>query len=306
MLQGVTYRDLIPPYVAAMVIVARSEDVSMSDFNDPLDDILGSPVRFAPVVPRMSVPAAEMHFEKCYKCGGTGQVRWGKCFACNGKGGKSFKQDYQTRAHNRELAADRKVRTQESIKEAFAARYPAESAWIAAKEGSFDFARAMGEAVVKYGDLTDRQLAAVRSCMARDAARQEEYVARKANAPVVTIEAIEAAFSKAVASGVRSPKLRLDSFVFSPAKAHSANAGAIYVKEGDTYLGKIMGGKLHRAFACTDEQQAKIVTVAADPASAAKAYGKRYGSCSVCGRELTDGNSIDAGIGPICASKYGF
>ncbi len=278
----------------------------MSDFNDPLDDILSSPVRFAPVVPRVSVPAAEMHFEKCYKCGGTGQVRWGKCFACNGKGGKSFKQDYQTRAHNRELAADRKERAVTNAWESFKSEYPSEHAWIMAKAGTFNFAAAMMDAITKFGSLTDRQMAAVRSCMARDAARQEEYVARKASAPVVTIEAIEAAFSKATANGVRSPKLRLDSFVFSPAKSHSANAGAIYVKEGETYLGKIMGGKLHRAFACTDDQQAKIVTVAADPASAAKAYGKRYGSCSVCGRELTDGNSIDAGIGPICASKYGF
>jgi hypothetical protein len=36
------------------------------------------------------------------------------------------------------------------------------------------------------------------------------------------------------------------------------------------------------------------------------AYGKRTGACSCCGRELTNGESIDRGIGPICAEKYGW
>lgn len=36
----------------------------------------------------------------------------------------------------------------------------------------------------------------------------------------------------------------------------------------------------------------------------AKQYGKLYGMCVVCGRTLTDENSIAAGIGPICADKF--
>lgn len=36
----------------------------------------------------------------------------------------------------------------------------------------------------------------------------------------------------------------------------------------------------------------------------AKAYGKLYGVCCVCGRDLTDEASIAAGIGPICAGKF--
>ena len=35
----------------------------------------------------------------------------------------------------------------------------------------------------------------------------------------------------------------------------------------------------------------------------AKAFGAVYGSCCVCGRTLTDENSIAAGIGPVCAAK---
>ncbi len=34
-------------------------------------------------------------------------------------------------------------------------------------------------------------------------------------------------------------------------------------------------------------------------------YGHLYGVCMVCGRTLTDEESIEAGIGPICANKEG-
>lgn len=36
----------------------------------------------------------------------------------------------------------------------------------------------------------------------------------------------------------------------------------------------------------------------------AKKFGALYGICCVCGRTLTDENSIEAGIGPVCASKF--
>ena len=36
----------------------------------------------------------------------------------------------------------------------------------------------------------------------------------------------------------------------------------------------------------------------------AKKFGEIYGCCCVCGRALTDENSIEAGIGPICANKF--
>jgi len=35
----------------------------------------------------------------------------------------------------------------------------------------------------------------------------------------------------------------------------------------------------------------------------AKAYGALYGVCCVCGRTLTNDESIEAGIGPICAGR---
>lgn len=46
--------------------------------------------------------------------------------------------------------------------------------------------------------------------------------------------------------------------------------------------------------------------IAKDPYAAAILFGKLIGKCSICGRTLTDPESIDRGIGPICADRAGF
>lgn len=38
--------------------------------------------------------------------------------------------------------------------------------------------------------------------------------------------------------------------------------------------------------------------------SEAKEFGALYGTCVVCGRTLTNESSIEAGIGPVCATKF--
>ena len=48
-----------------------------------------------------------------------------------------------------------------------------------------------------------------------------------------------------------------------------------------------------------------VQDAAADPYAAAKLYGQNTGSCSCCGRELTNALSIELGIGPICREKFG-
>jgi hypothetical protein len=40
------------------------------------------------------------------------------------------------------------------------------------------------------------------------------------------------------------------------------------------------------------------------PKEAAIRYGRELGHCAMCGRELTNDESIEAGIGPICAAKF--
>ena len=48
-----------------------------------------------------------------------------------------------------------------------------------------------------------------------------------------------------------------------------------------------------------------FIDAATDPLAAAIAYGRETGSCSCCGRELTNKVSIDLGIRPICREKWG-
>lgn len=131
--------------------------------------------------------------------------------------------------------------------------------------------------------------------------------------PVVKLEAVEAAFSKAKSAGVQYPRLLLGRFAFSPAGSTSANAGGIYVKDytesggmPGRYLGKVLGGKFFKTRECTPADEREILDVCRDPKSAALSFGRKTGRCSVCNRKLTDPVSVANGIGPICAERFGF
>lgn len=49
--------------------------------------------------------------------------------------------------------------------------------------------------------------------------------------------------------------------------------------------------------------QAALRAIESDPMAAAKGAGLKTGRCSCCGRALTDPQSIEIGIGPICLAK---
>jgi hypothetical protein len=121
----------------------------------------------------------------------------------------------------------------------------------------------------------------------------------------VDLSPIHAMFSKAQEAGLKKLQYRAEGLVLSLAKPNSANPGAIYVKRKDGfYLGKVVGQSF-RAFGATDADKTALQVIAANPAEAATRYGKMTRECSCCGRELTHPESIAAGIGPICASKWG-
>ena len=111
---------------------------------------------------------------------------------------------------------------------------------------------------------------------------------------------------------IKYPKMRLDTFLFSLVRS-GQNAGAIYVKtiekdaDGERrYLGKIVDGRFVRAYKCSEDEQARIIAAAMDPEAADIAFGRREGACSICARTLTNHESIDRGIGPICAERFGW
>ena len=299
--------------------------------NDLDDDLSGlfegstAPVRDLANDPLINAQVAhitrQVYRETCGKCGGSGRYnapssRGYQCFECSGRGFNEYKTAPDVRAKNRATAAakrDAKANELAANVELFKQANPDAAAWLQTNAAKgFEFAVSLNDALNRYGSLTEKQLAAVERCVARDQERRQQWaaerVAREAAAPSVSIAAIETAFATAKGTGVRWPKLRLADFVFSPAGENSKNAGAIYVKarEDDQYLGKIQNGRFFKVRECTDERELAVIEVASNPKEAAVAYGKRFGSCSVCGRELTNHTSIDAGIGPICAEKYGW
>lgn len=123
----------------------------------------------------------------------------------------------------------------------------------------------------------------------------------------IDVSAIAVSFAAANAAGIKFPKLRMgDGLVFSRAPDTGRNAGAIYVKCYGAYIGKIMDGRYLSTPGLSDATVAQVIAVAANPHDAAKVYGMKTGKCSCCGRELTNGLSIELGIGPICRDKFGW
>jgi len=205
-------------------------------------------------------------------------------------------------AADREAYASAPVRAMSPAMASWVESHPAEFDWLIDNAESVDFADSLLASLRKWGRLTDGQLLAVQRILAKRKIQAD----RHASAPEVSLEPVEQAFAKAKAAGIQRPKLRLDAFTFSPAPETGKNAGAIYVKEGETYLGKVLGGKLFAVSACSPEQEKLIVDVSRDPLNAALAFGKRYGKCAVCARPLTDEASINRGIGPVCAERFGW
>lgn len=256
-----------------------------------------------------------LHREPCAKCHGTARfTSWagrdcGPCFACKGRGFNEYATPAPARAIAREQARARAdVRSAQAIAD-WAAQFPAEHAWINANPG-FDFAVAMAADLAKYGSLTPNKTAAIQRCMARDveraAARAAEQAQQAARTAPVEAARLEAAFAAAMASGLKRPRITLTGFGFSLARASSANAGAIYVKAGETYLGKVRGGQFTPSRECAPAQQAEVAAVLADPMGAAESYGRLTGNCCICSRLLTDPESVARGIGPVCARRFGW
>lgn len=296
-------------------------DRDILDDSDDLAGMFGGKTSTTPInrAPETYTPAAERFNEPCSKCRGSGQWRPGyPCFACKGTGRLTFKTSPDKRATARAHRAE-KAATKAADAAAWRTEHKAELDWlhvVANREEDkmgmppfkfWEFPVKLRESLAQYSTLTDGQLAAVRTCMTRDAERATQKAAeRETNAAEVSIAKIEDALTSAHANGKRKPFLLLDAFKFTRAPDGGKNPGAIYVTEGDDYLGKVQGGKLNCTRTCTEDQKAKVIEAAANPEAAAIAYGKRTGQCSCCGAGLTNPESIELGIGPICREKYGW
>lgn len=271
---------------------------AFADLHDDIDALSSSPAADRSVV---------IHSEPCGACKGSGRFfsytgrLVGKCFKCGGSGKLEFKTPAHVRAQNRAKAVVRKVEQAASKWDTFAAAHPDQAAFLSSS--SFDFAVAMVEAVKKFGSLTDNQMGAVNRCMEKAAAR---VVTREQNSTAINVDTIKAAFDAAKASGLKRPGIVCGPVDFSLAPDHGRNPGAIYCKVDGNYVGMIVAGQFKAGRDCTAEHTALLVRIAQDPKAAAIEHGKMTGRCSCCNRLLTDPVSVANGIGPICASRFGW
>jgi hypothetical protein len=140
-----------------------------------------------------------------------------------------------------------------------------------------------------------------------------DYLLTRENAPAENSEfaSLFAAFEAAKSKGAKRLTLRFAGVNVKP----SRDGASLWVtsqtetEEGryglqPKYLGKITSSGMDSRI--PDEVKAVLEEAAKDPLTAAIRYGKLSGSCSCCGRTLTDPESVERGIGPICATKFGW
>lgn len=113
----------------------------------------------------------------------------------------------------------------------------------------------------------------------------------------------------------RLSKLRKDSYRAAALERTAGLEPGMYERDGKVYRVKVSGsGNLYASLLVKAENgetyfeyaPGAIRTLTAEhrmTLEQAKAHGKRVGACCVCARTLTDPESVEAGIGPWCASK---
>ena len=117
------------------------------------------------------------------------------------------------------------------------------------------------------------------------------------------------AIESAQENGLKRISMRFADFIVKPSKY----AGKVYIfshekelNQWDSYSHKYLGWITENDTNLGEISLIEAVENASkNPYEAAKVYGQETGTCSCCGRELTNKLSIELGIGPICREKFG-
>ena len=152
------------------------------------------------------------------------------------------------------------------------------AAWLSEQTWS-GFAQSLATFYARNGHLSDKQEASARSMYEKAQARQ---AGRQAQAPVNPVTEVGMYLNaEGVAFRVkRSQAGRLYASRFVPEAQARADR---FVYEGGAVY------RLDASMRMTLEQ--------------AKALGAQYSQCCVCGRDLSAEQSVEAGIGPVCAGR---
>lgn len=254
----------------------------------------------------------------CPTCNGTG--RWsggmnrngsGHCFACRGKG--TFKTDPRKLAANRVKRAVKRETARQSARELNAEHGNGFLLqWLGKIADWNSFASSLIQQHNEGRAWSEKQVEACRRMYARMQERKEQREAERQAAPRVDASRIQQMFADALAAGKKRRALLAGHFsdtgkLLNQIKMTPAQDGErIWIKVDGVFVGGIReGGRIGLNRDAPVWLSERVMALAADPDGECRLYGKRTGTCSCCGRELTNADSIELGIGPICREKWG-
>lgn len=167
------------------------------------------------------------------------------------------------------------------------------------------FAKSLVESYERYGSLTPKQALAANSMLSKiDAKNAERKTVLASKTADLGMAAIDKLFATARANGLKRPRFITERLEIESAGPKSRNPGALYVIADGAYAGKIVNGTFLPVMAAPADIVPLLTEIAADPLAAATKYGRDTGTCSCCGKKLTDAKSIAGGIGPVCRKKW--
>lgn len=166
--------------------------------------------------------------------------------------------------------------------------------------------------------LSDKQMNWARALASKNnpsAANNQAVRAASLTPKAELFNGIRALFDRNIAKGSKSLAIRVCADGDNPTNLKVSIASdmtRLHVAELDSgeaesrYFGFIdASGEFHKSARVERDEgvMAALTKLDADPMAAALDYGRKTGSCCVCGRELTNGVSIAEGIGPICSGR---
>lgn len=278
----------------------------MNDFDNFIASLSNDPIQTKPSTARQTFP--------CGQCGGTGKWSGGvnrhgnsNCLACKGVG--HFVTSPEYRSGLKQKAAQKRDDKAEvlrrSIKD-FSEQHP--DMWKDLCAARTEFTASLHASLTRWGTLTQNQINAwYRGWEKLQAFKAQKATETNAKSGEADLSRIREMFDAATSSGFKKPCYRAEGLKITLAPATGRNAGALYVVEieDDAYQGKVEGVTFKAVREAKGDTLSRLQVIAKNPMEAAVRYGRQTGRCSCCGRELTNQVSIDAGIGPICAQKWG-
>lgn len=199
------------------------------------------------------------------------------------------------------------------------ARLEAVVAQLAAKDQGF--AKSLVQSFRQYGRLSEKQLHWVHELAKRATPAPAPAPAPAAQAKSEDLggdfSRIFELFAKARESGLRFPKIRLETseglkVILKLLGEHSRYPGQVAVtdngkfRQDRKYFGRVDDqGRFFPSKDSRDDVAQLLKDLATDPAKVATLYGHKTSSCCFCGLGLTTSESVSAGYGPICATKFG-